>query len=202
MSPPNALPILVSPVCVQSVVRVIWVGCNHYVCLCIYFGCHVPSSLDSPGNKNEGEFLIGKIVATGQETVQGSSNKMRFDLFKKHLSGDPIAMRLLYSIVTKMQELTGWKRYEMNLLPTFDGVTDDNFNSVMRRALVIRHLARFIDPLVWQGPSLEKRVGLFSKDPTAKDFVRSGPAVVAMWKVLHGHMRKYSMEDSARSIEE
>ena len=113
--------------------------------------------------RKQGELLVGKIVVTGQETVQGSANKMRFDLFKKHLSADPIAMRLLYSIITRMQELVGWKRYEMNLLPSFDGVDETNFNSVMRRALVIRHQAQFMDRIAWLKLPVGKRIGIFPK---------------------------------------
>jgi hypothetical protein len=49
---------------------------------------------------------------------------MRLDLFKKHISADPIAMRLLYSIVTRMVELNGMKRFEMNKLPDFGQVEE------------------------------------------------------------------------------
>ena len=52
--------------------------------------------------RKQEEPLVGKIVVAGQETVVGSSNNMRFDLFKKHISADPIAMRLPYSILTKL----------------------------------------------------------------------------------------------------
>ena len=74
--------------------------------------------------RKQGDLLEGKIVCTGQETVQGAARPMRLDLFKKHISADPIALRLLYSIVTRMVELGGMKRFEMNKLPDFGEVEE------------------------------------------------------------------------------
>ena len=39
------------------------------------------------------------------------------------------------------------------------------------------------------------------KDPTAKEFVRSGPAICAGWKMLHGHMAKFSAAECYNHIE-
>ena len=89
----------------------------------------------------------------------------------------------------------------MNLLPTFDGVSEENFNSVMRRALVIRHYSRFVDRSLWLRLSDAQRDGIFPKDPDAKDFVRTGAASVAIWKVLHGHMHSYTTQECADAIE-
>jgi hypothetical protein len=73
--------------------------------------------------RKQGELLVDIPVTTGQETVQGAASSLRFDLLKKHLSADPIAMRLLYSIITRMESLIGWKRFECNVLPSFNGIT-------------------------------------------------------------------------------
>ena len=43
--------------------------------------------------------------------------------------------------------------------------------------------------------------GVFLKDPSAKDFVRSGVAVIAGWKILHGHMAKYTAAQCYAHIE-
>lgn len=45
--------------------------------------------------------MVNCIVVTGQESVEGSSRRMREDLYKKHMSGDPVAARLPYAIITK-----------------------------------------------------------------------------------------------------
>ena len=60
---------------------------------------------------------MGKIVVTGQESVQGSRKSMREDIYKKHISADKVPERLPYSIDTSLVELRGWKRFEMNAYP-------------------------------------------------------------------------------------
>ena len=65
--------------------------------------------------------LVGKIVVTGQESVQGSRRSMREDIYKKHISADEVPERLPYAIQTALVELRGWKRFELNALPKFLG---------------------------------------------------------------------------------
>ena len=65
--------------------------------------------------------LVGKIVVTGQESVQGSRRPMREDIYKKHISADKVPERLPYAIQTALVELRGWKRFELNALPKFLG---------------------------------------------------------------------------------
>eukprot|EP00971_Amphidinium_carterae_P268275 5322779-Amphidinium_carterae.1 len=47
------------------------------------------------------------------------------DIYKKHISADPVACRLPYAVVTRKIELTGWKRYEMNDVFEFTGAHMD-----------------------------------------------------------------------------
>ena len=61
--------------------------------------------------------LVGKIVVTGQESVQGSRRPMREDIYKKHISADKVPERLPYAIRTGLVELRGWKRFELNAYP-------------------------------------------------------------------------------------
>ena len=63
--------------------------------------------------RKQADQLVGKVVVTGQEAVEGSQRKMREDLYKKHLSGDPVPARMPYAIQTKLVELEGWKRFEL-----------------------------------------------------------------------------------------
>ena len=125
--------------------------------------------------RKQGELLAGKPFVTGQETVTGSARSLRLDLWKKHMSGDPMGMRLPYSIVTRMTELIGLKRYEMNTLPVFEGVNELVFNSVMRRAWVCEHLATFVDAQALARIPDAKRKGFFLKDDTAKDLRNTKP---------------------------
>ena len=67
--------------------------------------------------------LVGKIVVTGQESVQGSRRPMREDIYIyiyiyiKHISADKVPERLPYAIHTALVELRGWKRFELNTAP-------------------------------------------------------------------------------------
>ena len=68
--------------------------------------------------------LTNKLVVTGQEAVE-TSKSMREDLYKKHMSADPVPCRLPYAIVTKLVELVGLKRFELNKVMRFTGVSED-----------------------------------------------------------------------------
>lgn len=74
---------------------------------------------------------------------------MRVDLYKKHVSGDPVAASLSYAIVTRLAELIGWKRRELNNLVRLSGVTDGNFDSILRRSWVMVFKAQFLVPVVF-----------------------------------------------------
>ena len=65
----------------------------------------------------------GCIVLTGQEAPE-TNKKMREDLFKKTMSGDTLAGRKPYGIVTRIMKLVGWKRMEVNRLMAFSAVKD------------------------------------------------------------------------------
>ena len=53
-----------------------------------------------------------------------SVRKFREDLFKKTMSGDGMAGRKPYGLVTRMVETVGWKRLECNKLMKFVGVSE------------------------------------------------------------------------------
>ena len=78
------------------------------------------------------ELLLGKVVVTGQEAVEGQSG-MRQDLYKKHATGDPVAARLPYGLITRQVELIGCKRLEMNKVIRFEGVAKEALESIFRR---------------------------------------------------------------------
>ena len=139
--------------------------------------------------------LIGCVVVTGQESVEGSSKRMREDLYKKHVSADPLAARLPYAIVTKQIELNGWKRLELNSLIHFNGVNKTNFDSIFRRSLVIPHHAQFRDADYLRAQGLTDTPGIFVRDPSLKVFLRSGPAVAATLTLLRGFLYERSYAD-------
>ena len=72
------------------------------------------------------ENIAGKGVVTGQEAEDGRQG-LKQDLYKKHISADPVPGRLPYSIVTRLIELVGWKRFETNRVMRFSGITEEIF---------------------------------------------------------------------------
>ncbi len=135
--------------------------------------------------RKQADNLVGKLIVTGQEAVEGGSRRMREDLYKNHVSADPIPARLPYGIVTKLVELPGWKRLELNSLVKFSGVTDSNFNSILRRGWVMTYKARFMerDYLETSYPN-HAADGVFPRDLYLKEFLRSGPAIAATLRKL------------------
>lgn len=87
--------------------------------------------------------LVDVLIATGQEAVSGSRNLIRLHLLKKHLTGDPVAERAPYAITTRMVELIGFKRFELNSMIRFADVTKESFNSMLRRSLVFEIRSKF-----------------------------------------------------------
>ena len=85
--------------------------------------------------RKQADTFTGKVVMTGQETPN-TDKPLREDLYKKVMSGDPVAARLPYAILTKMATCVGWKRFEVNATMKFHGITDATFPSIMRRSLV------------------------------------------------------------------
>ena len=89
------------------------------------------------------EDFADSFILTGQEAPDGT-RKLREDLFKKTMSADGIPGRKPYGLSTHMLELIGWKRLELNKMLRFAGVTEQNFNSILRRAFVWRAKAIFL----------------------------------------------------------
>ena len=141
------------------------------------------------------------MIITGQEAPPGG-RKLREDLFKKTMSADGIAGRKPYGFTTRMLQCEGWKRLEVNKLIRFVGVTEENFNSILRRALVWKPKARFYDAAYLQKHYPDHELdGIFCKDPALKKVLQSGPAVLAGLRIQHGFELKYSKERCREIIE-
>ena len=129
--------------------------------------------------------LMHAIITTGQESPE-TENRMREDVYKRHITADPVSCRSPYAILTRMVTLKGWKRYEMNDTLRFQGTSEASFESVFRRSLVILHKARFVSPQTMQAmfPKGDGAAhGYFLKDPSLRDFLaspRAGRALIAM----------------------
>lgn len=151
--------------------------------------------------RKQAELLAGAIVVTGQESPE-TDQAMREDVFKRHITGDPISCRLPYAVLTKMIALVGWKRYEMNELLRFAGTTEHSFMSVFRRSLVIIHKARFVSKsdLNTLFPNGDGNAhGYFERDQTLKEFVTSKRAAHAFMSQILGFIKKHDVS-SCRQI--
>ena len=130
---------------------------------------------------------------TGQETPN-TDKPLREDLYKKVMSGDPVAARLPCAIITKMETFRGWKRFEMNETMKFHGVTEATFASIMRRSLVILCKGRFISAARF-ARLLPSAQGYFLMQEDMKDFVTSRPAVGALFTILMGELFEFPRQN-------
>ena len=142
------------------------------------------------------------IVITGQEAPE-SHKKLHLDLFKKTMSGDGIAGRKPYGYTTRMFNVTGWKRLEVNRMLVFAGITKSNFMSVMRRALVWKPKARFHSETVLNQAHADHEMdGHFRADPTLKQFLTSSASSAAGLRIQHAFELQHSQADCMQIIED
>ena len=151
--------------------------------------------------RKQAESPVDKTVVTGQESPV-TDRTMRSDLYKKHMSADPVACRPPYGIVARMLQLNGWTRSEMNDPLHFTGVTEATFPSMKRRALVIVMKARFesTSRLEQLFPNKDHAShGCFPVDQSFKAFLTSSPASAALFRILFGFARTHA-EAQCRDI--
>ena len=102
-----------------------------------------------------------------------------------------------------MIETRGWKRLEANRMFEFQQVSPKDFNAILRRSFVWRAVARFEDPRAVAGGYDDMwRDGVFPKDPDLKQFLISGPAILASLQIQNAFEMKFNKEDCERLIED
>jgi hypothetical protein len=147
------------------------------------------------------EEFADSFILTGQETPNGT-RQLREDLFKKTMSADGIPGRKPYGLQTRMLELVGWKRLELNKMLRFGSVSETNFNSILRRCFVWKPKARF-----WDSDYLKKHYpdshldGIFPKCAELRNFLVSPGAVAASLKIQYGFELKHCKEECRQMIE-
>ena len=141
------------------------------------------------------------VVITGQEAPE-SAKKLHLDLFKKTMSGDGVAGRKPYGFTTRMFQLIGWKRLEVNRMLKFAGVTPANFNSIFRRGFYWQAKARFHPPHVIARLHPDHELdGHFEADPTLKQFLSGAPAAAAGLRIQHAFEAVTGQQDCIDLIE-
>ena len=141
------------------------------------------------------------IVITGQVAPE-SHKKLHLDLFKKTMSADGIAGRKPYGYTTRMFNVNGWKRLEVNRMLVFAGITKSNFMSVMRRALAWKPKARFHSETVLSQAHADHELdGHFLADPILKAFLTSSAASAAGLRIQHAFELQHNQTDCVQIIE-
>jgi hypothetical protein len=146
------------------------------------------------------ENMATGLFFTGQEKPEAGRKTFKIDLFNKFATAEGIHGRLPYSILTKIFELIGWKRLEMNKMFRFEGVTEAGFNAILRRSLLIKIVARFFDAkyLAKCFPNHED-YGIFPRDPTLKAFLTSDVGIAAGMQVQFAFESSHG-EESCRTL--
>lgn len=131
------------------------------------------------------EHLAPAAMWTGQESPE-TKKRMFLDLYKKMMSADGIAGRKPYGLVTRMFELVGWKRLEVNKMMQFLGVSEGTFDSVLRRSLVFDIKCRFFDGeyLATHYPDHEQD-GVFAKVANMKEKLMHPSRLAAAIQIQH-----------------
>ena len=145
------------------------------------------------------ELLAGGIIFSGQERPTGTKSSLREDLLKKFCTAEGISGRLPYAILTKLVHIIGWKRIECNKMFKFDDISETNVESIVRRCAVVLIHARFFEKaFLEQHIQNPERYGCFARESDAKQFLTSGPAIVAGWKI----QQVFAEEHSQSQIED
>jgi hypothetical protein len=132
------------------------------------------------------EQLRGGTVFTAQERPEGMSKNFRLDIFKKLATGEGLFARMPYGPRTKTVHLVGWKRMELNKHLRIGGITETNFNSIFRRALVVEMRSAFVDA-EWHDSHVQSSYsrGVFPRQNDLAAFMTSPPAIAAGLVMQH-----------------
>ena len=101
-----------------------------------------------------------------------------------------------------MLEIIGWKRIEVNRLMRFGGVTEVNFQSILRRSFVWKPKAKFLDAKYLDAHYHNHAAdGVFAKKPLLNKNLNSGPASAAGIRLQHGFETLHSPIECRNCIE-
>ncbi|CAE7834976.1 unnamed protein product [Symbiodinium sp. CCMP2592] len=141
------------------------------------------------------------FILTGQEAPE-TSRKLHIDLYKKMMSGDGIMARKPYGYSTRMFQTIGWTRLEVNKMMAFLGVTNANFNSMLRRAFVWKAKARFVHEKFLRNYKDHEKDGVFAADPSLCKFLSSSQASIAGLKLQCAFEVDRNKDDCYQLIED
>ena len=141
------------------------------------------------------------FILTGQEAPE-TSRKMHIDLYKKTISGDGIMGRKPYGYSTRMFQMIGWTRLEVNRMMAFLGVTNKNFNSMFRRSFVWKAKARFVHAKFLRHYPDHEKDGIFEADPSLSKFLATSQASIAGLKLQWAFEMDHNKQDCYQLVED
>ena len=102
-----------------------------------------------------------------------------------------------------MLSMRGMLRFELNSPLEFDNITDDNWDSIYRRSLVIEMKGRFLPSEEYDSLTEDEKAtgSIFQKDDTLKSFLEERPAALAFFNIVYAYMNKRTMEESRSTID-
>ena len=89
---------------------------------------------------------------------------------------------------------------ELNRMIGFSGVTEAQFHSIFRRSLIIRVQGRFVEAEAFNQIGNAKKFGVFPRAADLKQFLRSGPAVVAGLRMQLSFEKQHSRDACQKLI--
>ena len=123
------------------------------------------------------------FILTGQEAPE-TSRKLHIDLYKKTISGDGIMGRKPYGYSTRMFQMIGWTRLEVNKIDVLcRGKRTTTSTQCFRRTFVWKAKARFIHEKFLTNYSDHEKDGIFRADPSLGKFLSTSQASIAGLKL-------------------
>ncbi len=111
---------------------------------------------------------------------------MRQDIYKRIISGEATESRPPYGLTTTMVKIKAWVRFELNKILHFSNISERNFNSVMRRSLVVVLRAIFVpDPA-----KIDPSQGIYLADPDLEYFLPTAPAAAGLLDAIIGFAKE------------
>ena len=93
------------------------------------------------------ELLVGGLLFSGRERPTGQKDAMHEDFFKNFARVENFSSRLPYAVFTRLSQIVGWTRIELNKLFTFDCISEQSMEPIIRRFAVLQTAAEFFDAL-------------------------------------------------------
>ena len=106
-----------------------------------------------------------------------------------------------YGYSTRMFQMIGWTRLEVNRIMQFLGVRNSNFNSMFRRSFVWKAKARFVHKKFLSKYSDHEKDGIFEADPSLSKFLSASQACIAGLRLQWAFARDHTRDDCYQLIE-